>query len=147
MLNSLRSQPCERPRKRGKDRRLRSRKRGHGITLLVICIAFGLQNLIQVDKVQDNEPVGADRTGPHCETAALAVTSVCPLNHSCPLGWGQNKLVEACVLETAVIVLLTVLIHCWEFNGDLCVHCAPLLHHYTTSYFIQTMAYAICWWG
>ncbi|TRY82892.1 hypothetical protein DNTS_001529 [Danionella cerebrum] len=64
------------------------------------------------------------------------------LNHSCPLGWGQNKIVEACVLETAVIVLLTVLIIAGNLTVIFVFHCAPLLHHYTTSYFIQTMAYA-----
>ncbi|XP_056304337.1 G-protein coupled receptor 52 [Danio aesculapii] len=64
------------------------------------------------------------------------------LNHSCPLGWGQNKVLEACVLETAVIVLLTVLIIAGNLTVIFVFHCAPLLHHYTTSYFIQTMAYA-----
>lgn len=64
------------------------------------------------------------------------------LNHSCPLSWAQNKAVEACVLETAVIVLLTVLIIAGNLTVIFVFHCAPLLHHYTTSYFIQTMAYA-----
>lgn len=63
-------------------------------------------------------------------------------NHSCPLGWGQNEGLEACVLETAVIVLLTVLIIAGNLTVIFVFHCAPLLHHYTTSYFIQTMAYA-----
>ncbi len=64
------------------------------------------------------------------------------LNHSCPLSWGQNKAVEACILETVVIVLLTVLIIAGNLTVIFVFHCAPLLHHYTTSYFIQTMAYA-----
>ena len=63
-------------------------------------------------------------------------------NHSCPLGWGLNEGLEACVLETAVIVLLTVLIIAGNLTVIFVFHCAPLLHHYTTSYFIQTMAYA-----
>ncbi|XP_012711539.2 G-protein coupled receptor 52 isoform X2 [Fundulus heteroclitus] len=63
-------------------------------------------------------------------------------NHSCPLGWGLKDGVEACVLETAVIVLLTVLIIVGNVTVIFVFHCAPLLHHYTTSYFIQTMAYA-----
>lgn len=63
-------------------------------------------------------------------------------NHSCPLGWGLNEGLETCVLETAVIVLLTVLIIAGNLTVIFVFHCAPLLHHYTTSYFIQTMAYA-----
>lgn len=63
-------------------------------------------------------------------------------NHSCPLGWGLNEGLEACILETAVIVLLTVLIIAGNLTVIFVFHCAPLLHHYTTSYFIQTMAYA-----
>ncbi|PWA21272.1 hypothetical protein CCH79_00009385 [Gambusia affinis] len=63
-------------------------------------------------------------------------------NHSCPLGWGLKEGVEACVLETVVIVLLTVLIIVGNLTVIFVFHCAPLLHHYTTSYFIQTMAYA-----
>ncbi|XP_033848007.1 G-protein coupled receptor 52 [Periophthalmus magnuspinnatus] len=63
-------------------------------------------------------------------------------NHSCPLGWGLNEGLEACILETAVIVLLTVLIIAGNVTVIFVFHCAPLLHHYTTSYFIQTMAYA-----
>ena len=63
-------------------------------------------------------------------------------NFSCPLGWGQNEPLEACVLETVVIVLMTVLIIAGNLTVIFVFHCAPLLHHYTTSYFIQTMAYA-----
>uniref|UniRef100_A0A3Q3WCC3 G-protein coupled receptors family 1 profile domain-containing protein n=1 Tax=Mola mola TaxID=94237 RepID=A0A3Q3WCC3_MOLML len=63
-------------------------------------------------------------------------------NHSCPLGWGLNEGLETCILETAVIVLLTVLIISGNLTVIFVFHCAPLLHHYTTSYFIQTMAYA-----
>ncbi|KAK3561932.1 hypothetical protein QTP86_019055 [Hemibagrus guttatus] len=44
--------------------------------------------------------------------------------------------------ETALIVLLTVLIIAGNLTVIFVFHCAPLLHHYTTSYFIQTMAYA-----
>lgn len=63
-------------------------------------------------------------------------------NHSCPLGWGLNEGLETCILETAVVVLLTVLIIAGNLTVIFVFHCAPLLHHYTTSYFIQTMAYA-----
>ncbi|XP_063057024.1 G-protein coupled receptor 52 [Engraulis encrasicolus] len=63
-------------------------------------------------------------------------------NHSCPLGWGLAEGTEACVLETIVIVVLTVLIIAGNLTVIFVFHCAPLLHHYTTSYFIQTMAYA-----
>ncbi|CAJ1069739.1 probable G-protein coupled receptor 21 [Xyrichtys novacula] len=49
---------------------------------------------------------------------------------------------NTCMLEVVVILFLTVLI----ITGNLVVifvfHCAPLLHHHTTSHFIQTMAYA-----
>ncbi|XP_005987411.1 probable G-protein coupled receptor 21 [Latimeria chalumnae] len=50
--------------------------------------------------------------------------------------------VDFCILEVVIIIFLTVLI----ISGNLVVifvfHCAPLLNHHTTSYFIQTMAYA-----
>ncbi|XP_046872052.1 probable G-protein coupled receptor 21 [Hypomesus transpacificus] len=55
---------------------------------------------------------------------------------------GYSRTLDTCVLEVVVILLLTVLI----ITGNLVVifvfHCAPLLHHHTTSHFIQTMAYA-----
>ncbi|RXN00770.1 putative G-protein coupled receptor 52 [Acipenser ruthenus] len=63
------------------------------------------------------------------------------VHHSCPLGF-VHYTEEACVLETVVIVLLTVLIIIGNLTVIFVFHCAPLLHHYTTSYFIQTMAYA-----
>nr|XP_033772508.1 LOW QUALITY PROTEIN: G-protein coupled receptor 52 [Geotrypetes seraphini] len=62
--------------------------------------------------------------------------------HSCPLGFGHCNSVDVCVLETVIIVLLTVLIILGNLTVIFVFHCAPLLHHYTTSYFIQTMAYA-----
>ncbi|KAF5916642.1 hypothetical protein HPG69_005437 [Diceros bicornis minor] len=62
--------------------------------------------------------------------------------HSCPLGFGHYGAVDVCVFETVVIVLLTFLIIAGNLTVIFVFHCAPLLHHYTTSYFIQTMAYA-----
>ncbi|XP_015222163.1 probable G-protein coupled receptor 21 [Lepisosteus oculatus] len=67
-------------------------------------------------------------------------------NHSsqlfCLLGVGYSQTLNICVLEVVIIIFLTVLI----ISGNLVVifvfHCAPLLNHHTTSYFIQTMAYA-----
>lgn len=61
---------------------------------------------------------------------------------SCPLGFGHYNAVDICILETVVIVLLTFLIIAGNLTVIFVFHCAPLLHHYTTSYFIQTMAYA-----
>ncbi|XP_078062406.1 G-protein coupled receptor 52-like [Mustelus asterias] len=63
-------------------------------------------------------------------------------HHACPLGFGYYDVVDVCVLETVIIVLLTVLIIVGNLTVIFVFHCAPLLHHYTTSYFIQTMAYA-----
>lgn len=63
-------------------------------------------------------------------------------HHSCPLGFGHYSAVDICVFETVVIVLLTFLIIAGNLTVIFVFHCAPLLHHYTTSYFIQTMAYA-----
>ncbi|XP_028668323.1 G-protein coupled receptor 52 [Erpetoichthys calabaricus] len=63
-------------------------------------------------------------------------------HRSCPSGFGPHDGAETCILETAVIVLLTVLIIAGNLTVILVFHCAPLLHHYTTSYFVQTMAYA-----
>ncbi|XP_003974724.1 probable G-protein coupled receptor 21 [Takifugu rubripes] len=55
---------------------------------------------------------------------------------------GYSYSLNTCVLEVVIIFFLTVLI----ITGNLVVifvfHCAPLLHHHTTSHFIQTMAYA-----
>ncbi|XP_072918535.1 G-protein coupled receptor 52-like [Hemitrygon akajei] len=62
-------------------------------------------------------------------------------HHACPLGFGYD-MVDVCVLETVIIVLLTALIIVGNLTVIFVFHCAPLLHHYTTSYFIQTMAYA-----
>nr|6LI1_A Chain A, Chimera of G-protein coupled receptor 52 and Flavodoxin [Homo sapiens] len=62
--------------------------------------------------------------------------------HSCPLGFGHYSVVDVCIFETVVIVLLTFLIIAGNLTVIFVFHCAPLLHHYTTSYFIQTMAYA-----
>lgn len=62
--------------------------------------------------------------------------------HACPLGFGHYSAVDVCILETVVIVLLTFLIIAGNLTVIFVFHCAPLLHHYTTSYFIQTMAYA-----
>ncbi|XP_053229267.1 probable G-protein coupled receptor 21 [Podarcis raffonei] len=68
-------------------------------------------------------------------------------NHSssrpfCLLAAGYPEALDICLLELIVIVFLTVLI----ISGNIVVifvfHCAPLLNHHTTSYFIQTMAYA-----
>ncbi|XP_064833355.1 probable G-protein coupled receptor 21 [Oncorhynchus masou masou] len=60
----------------------------------------------------------------------------------CLLGLGYSYNLNTCVLEVSVILFLTILI----ISGNLVVifvfHCAPLLHHHTTSHFIQTMAYA-----
>ncbi|XP_041063875.1 G-protein coupled receptor 52 [Carcharodon carcharias] len=63
-------------------------------------------------------------------------------HHACPLGFGYYDAVDVCVLETVIIALLTVLIIVGNLTVIFVFHCAPLLHHYTTSYFIQTMAYA-----
>nr|XP_033816634.1 probable G-protein coupled receptor 21 [Geotrypetes seraphini]XP_033816635.1 probable G-protein coupled receptor 21 [Geotrypetes seraphini] len=60
----------------------------------------------------------------------------------CLLGIGYFEAINVCILEIIIIIFLTVLI----ISGNLIVifvfHCAPLLNHHTTSYFIQTMAYA-----
>ncbi|KAM8933606.1 LOW QUALITY PROTEIN: putative G-protein coupled receptor 21 [Pelodytes ibericus] len=60
----------------------------------------------------------------------------------CLLNLGSNETIPVCILEAGIIIFLTVLI----ISGNLIVifvfHCAPLLNHHTTSYFIQTMAYA-----
>ncbi|CAH6789002.1 probable G-protein coupled receptor 21 [Phodopus roborovskii] len=60
----------------------------------------------------------------------------------CLLALGYLETVSFCLLEAPVVVFLTVLI----ISGNIIVifvfHCAPLLNHHTTSYFIQTMAYA-----
>ncbi|KAK2084798.1 G-protein coupled receptor 52 [Saguinus oedipus] len=63
-------------------------------------------------------------------------------HHSCPLGFGHYSVVDVCIFEAVVIVLLTFLIIAGNLTVIFVFHCAPLLHHYTTSYFIQTMAYA-----
>lgn len=60
----------------------------------------------------------------------------------CLLGITYFEAVHFCILEAVIILFLTLLI----ISGNLIVifvfHCAPLLNHHTTSYFIQTMAYA-----
>ncbi|XP_068105848.1 probable G-protein coupled receptor 21 [Hyperolius riggenbachi] len=60
----------------------------------------------------------------------------------CLLGVGSHEAIPVCLLEVGIIIFLTVLI----ISGNVIVifvfHCAPLLNHHTTSYFIQTMAYA-----
>ncbi|XP_077000258.1 putative G-protein coupled receptor 21 [Tamandua tetradactyla] len=60
----------------------------------------------------------------------------------CLLAFGYLETVNFCVLEVLIIIFLTVLI----ISGNIIVifvfHCGPLLNHHTTSYFIQTMAYA-----
>lgn len=60
----------------------------------------------------------------------------------CLLALGYLETVRLCVVEVLIIVFLTVLI----ISGNIIVifvfHCAPLLNHHSTSYFIQTMAYA-----
>ncbi|XP_049980819.1 probable G-protein coupled receptor 21 [Alexandromys fortis] len=60
----------------------------------------------------------------------------------CLLALGYSETVSFCLLEALIVVFLTTLI----ISGNIIVifvfHCAPLLNHHTTSYFIQTMAYA-----
>ncbi|XP_031225940.1 probable G-protein coupled receptor 21 [Mastomys coucha] len=60
----------------------------------------------------------------------------------CLLALGYLETVRFCLLEVLIIVFLTVLI----ISGNIIVifvfHCAPVLNHHSTSYFIQTMAYA-----
>ncbi|XP_056146297.1 probable G-protein coupled receptor 21 [Lampris incognitus] len=60
----------------------------------------------------------------------------------CLLEVGYSNVLNTCLLEASIILLLTVLI----ISGNLVVifvfHCAPLLSQHTTSAFIQTMAYA-----
>ncbi|XP_078734090.1 G-protein coupled receptor 52-like [Lampetra fluviatilis] len=60
----------------------------------------------------------------------------------CPLGLSQRYAGDVCVLEAAVLTLLTALIVAGNLTVIFVFHCAPLLHHHTTSYFIRTMAYA-----
>ncbi|XP_051835562.1 probable G-protein coupled receptor 21 [Antechinus flavipes] len=60
----------------------------------------------------------------------------------CLLAVNYLETINFCLLEVMIIIFLTVLI----ISGNVIVifvfHCAPLLNHHTTSYFIQTMAYA-----
>ncbi|NWR64609.1 GPR21 protein, partial [Bucorvus abyssinicus] len=60
----------------------------------------------------------------------------------CLLAISYLETINFCLLEVVIIVFLMVLI----ISGNIIVifvfHCAPLLNHHTTSYFIQTMAYA-----
>ncbi|XP_074067717.1 putative G-protein coupled receptor 21 [Macrotis lagotis] len=60
----------------------------------------------------------------------------------CLLAINYLETINFCLLEVVIIIFLTVLI----ISGNIIVifvfHCAPLLNHHTTSYFIQTMAYA-----
>ncbi|XP_072344495.1 probable G-protein coupled receptor 21 [Scyliorhinus torazame] len=60
----------------------------------------------------------------------------------CLLGFSYYETVNICLLEVIIIVFLTVLIISGNLIVILVFHCAPLLNHHTTSYFIQTMAYA-----
>ncbi|XP_063287270.1 probable G-protein coupled receptor 21 [Pelobates fuscus] len=60
----------------------------------------------------------------------------------CLLGVGSHKDIPVCVLEVGIIIFLTVLIIFGNLIVIFVFHCAPLLNHHTTSYFIQTMAYA-----
>uniref|UniRef100_A0A8C9ZEP0 G protein-coupled receptor 21 n=1 Tax=Sander lucioperca TaxID=283035 RepID=A0A8C9ZEP0_SANLU len=55
---------------------------------------------------------------------------------------GYSRSLDTCVLEVVVILFLTVLIIAGNLVVIFVFHCAPLLHHHTTSHFIQTMAYA-----
>ncbi|XP_061586617.1 probable G-protein coupled receptor 21 [Cololabis saira] len=55
---------------------------------------------------------------------------------------GYSHRLDTCMLEVAVILFLTVLIIVGNLVVIFVFHCAPLLHHHTTSHFIQTMAYA-----
>uniref|UniRef100_UPI00358DF8D3 G-protein coupled receptor 52-like n=1 Tax=Myxine glutinosa TaxID=7769 RepID=UPI00358DF8D3 len=60
----------------------------------------------------------------------------------CPFSsyWGTQA--EVCIIEASVLALLTALIVLGNVTVMCVFHCAPLLHHHTTSYFIRTMAYA-----
>ncbi|CAG09652.1 unnamed protein product [Tetraodon nigroviridis] len=61
----------------------------------------------------------------------------------CLLGaGGYSSSLNTCVLEVVIIFFLTVLIIAGNLVVIFVFHCAPLLHHHTTSHFIQTMAYA-----
>ncbi|XP_062816070.1 probable G-protein coupled receptor 21 [Anolis carolinensis] len=60
----------------------------------------------------------------------------------CLLAAGYPEAPDVCLLEAVIIVFLTVLIISGNVVVILVFHCAPLLNHHTTSYFIQTMAYA-----
>lgn len=55
---------------------------------------------------------------------------------------GYSHILNTCVLEVVIILFLTVLIIAGNLVVIFVFHCAPLLHHHTTSHFIQTMAYA-----
>ncbi|XP_069792390.1 G-protein coupled receptor 52-like [Narcine bancroftii] len=84
-----------------------------------------------------------NRSAEQWDPASLSHTSTNASNHrACPLGIGYSGAADVCLLETTIIVLLTVLIIAGNLTVIFVFHCAPLLHHYTTSYFIQTMAYA-----
>lgn len=79
-------------------------------------------------------------------TAVLKMNSSLVGNQSgrpfCLLAISYLETINFCLLEVVIIVFLMVLI----ISGNIIVifvfHCAPLLNHHTTSYFIQTMAYA-----
>ncbi|XP_043576063.1 probable G-protein coupled receptor 21 [Chiloscyllium plagiosum] len=60
----------------------------------------------------------------------------------CLLGFSYNETANICLLEVIIIVFLTVLIISGNLIVILVFHFAPLLNQHTTSYFIQTMAYA-----
>ncbi|XP_056144343.1 probable G-protein coupled receptor 21 [Lampris incognitus] len=55
---------------------------------------------------------------------------------------GYSPRLDTCVPEAVIILFLTVLIIAGNLVVIFVFHCAPLLHHHTTSHFIQTMAYA-----
>ena len=60
----------------------------------------------------------------------------------CPLSLHWETGAQVCIIEASVLALLTALIVVGNVTVICVFHCAPLLHHHTTSYFIRTMAYA-----
>ncbi|XP_006892659.1 PREDICTED: probable G-protein coupled receptor 21 [Elephantulus edwardii] len=60
----------------------------------------------------------------------------------CLLTFDSLETGSFCFLEVLIIVFLTILIIFGNIIVIFVFHCSPLLNHHTTSYFIQTMAYA-----
>ncbi|XP_063049522.1 probable G-protein coupled receptor 21 [Engraulis encrasicolus] len=110
---------------------------GNAIGALANATTIGL-----LANVSGDAELAANVSAANVSAASVSGASGVSSGPFCLLDLGYSTVLQTCVLEVAVIVLLSVLIVGGNLLVLLVFHCAPLVEAHGTSAFIQTMALA-----